>query len=317
MDKLTAKRHFDCIFYRRMAALFLFGVAHILFLWSGDVIHIYALLGLCTLLFVKWTPKQLMILALIVFLFPLYGTLFDWVVSSIGYQAESYLKSYSPESIVTTIRKGTYFEGMQLRIQEYKSNIHVLFVSLLPIALTMFILGLTIGKKRWLHNIPTWIRRIKKTALWIALLSNLYRLFFLFFLWDKDIWKDPIWRSGFIYLMQICDTLMALFLVWLVAYGYQYSFWKKLLSPLQYAGRMALTNYLLQSFIGLLIFSSMGLHWYQTLSPSQSMGLALVVFIGQVLLSKLWLSFFQFGPFEWIWRCISYGKVLGIKKSIE
>ena len=105
---------------------------------------------------------------------------------------------------------------------------------------------------------------------------------------------------------------MALFLVWLVVYAFQYGFWKKLLSPLQYAGRMTLTNYLLQSFIGLLIFSSVGLQWYQTLSPIQTMGVAMGDFIGQVLLSKLWLSFFQFGPLEWIWRCISYGKVLGI-----
>jgi uncharacterized protein len=108
---------------------------------------------------------------------------------------------------------------------------------------------------------------------------------------------------------------MALFMVWLIAYAYQYSFWKKLLSPLQYAGRMALTNYLLQSAIGLFIFSSVGTQWYQTLSPSQTMGLAVVVFVIQVLLSKAWLHFFKYGPLEWVWRCISYGKVLGIKKG--
>jgi len=302
-------------FYRRMGALFLFGIVHILFLWSGDVIHIYAFMGLGTLLFVQWTPKQLIILALVVFLFPFYGMLFEWIVSRIGYQAESYLEAYTSESIVTTIREGTYVEGMQLRIQEYKSNIHVLFISLMPIAFTMFIFGLIIGKKGWLHNIPTWICQIKKPVLWVAVFSNVYRLFFLFFLWDMDIWKAPIWRSIFIYAMHICDTLMALFMVWLVVYGYQYSFWKRLLSPLQYAGRMALTNYLLQSAIGLFIFSSIGLRWYQTLSPFQTMGLAVMVFVIQVLLSKIWLHFFKYGPLEWVWRCISYGKVLEIKKG--
>lgn len=302
-------------FYRRMGALFLFGVVHILFLWSGDVIHFYALLGWCTLLFVKWPPKQLLILAVGILLFPFYGLIFEWVVSRIGYQAESYLVAYTSESIVTTIREGTYFEGMHVRIQEYKSNIAVLFVSLMPIALAMFILGLTIEKKGWLHDIPTWIHRIKKPILWVMVLSNLYRICFLFFLWDTDIWKEPIWRLIFIYGMQICDTLMALFLVWLVAYAYQYSFWKKLLSPLQYAGRMALTNYLLQSAIGLFVFSSVGMQWYQTLSPSQTMGLAVVAFVIQVLLSKAWLYFFKYGPLEWVWRCISYGKLLGIWKG--
>jgi uncharacterized protein len=304
-------------FFRRMGALFLFGVAHILFLWSGDVIHIYALLGLCTLVFMGWKPKQLILLAVVVFLFPFYGQLFEGILSSIGYEAETYLAKYTSDDIIHTIREGTYFEGMQLRIQEYKSNVAVLFVSLMPIAFAMFILGLTIGKKGWLHNSTKWVNRIKKPVLWIAVLSNVYRLFFLFFLWETDIWKEPIFRSIFIYLMQICDTLMALFLVWLIAYAYQYSFWKKLLSPLQYAGRMALTNYLLQSAIGLFIFSSVGMQWYQTLSPSQTMGLALVVFVIQILLSKGWLRFFKYGPLEWVWRCISYGKVLGIRKGIE
>jgi len=151
---------------------------------------------------------------------------------------------------------------MSLRIQEYKSNIAVLFVSLIPIAFTMFIFGFTIGKKGWLQNIDTLVRRIKKPVLWIAVLSNVYRVIFLFFLWETEIWKDSFWRTLFIYLMQLCDALMALFYIWILAYGYQFSFWQKLLSPLQYAGRMALTNYLLQSFIGLLIFSSAGLQWY-------------------------------------------------------
>ncbi|GGG07375.1 membrane protein [Dokdonia pacifica] len=302
-------------FFRRMGALFLFGVAHILFLWSGDVIHIYAFLGLCTLLLVQLKPKQLIIIALVIFLFPFYGSLFEWITAALGYQPEVYLKSYTPETIETTIREGSYVDGMQLRMQEYKSNLAVLFVSLMPIAFTMFILGLTIGKKGWLQDIPRGIQRIKKPVLWIAVLSNVYRVIFLFFLWETEIWKVPFWRTLFIYGMQISDTLMALFLVWLVVYAFQYAFWKKLLSPLQYAGRMALTNYLLQSFIGLLIFSSVGLQWYQTLSPIQTMGVAMGVFIVQVLLSKLWLSFFQFGPLEWIWRCISYWKVLEIRKK--
>lgn len=302
-------------FYRRMGALFLFGIAHILFLWPGDVIHMYALLGLCILFLAEWKPKNLIILAMIVFLFPFYGNIFEWITTMLGYQSETYLKSYTPESIVTTIREGSYLDGMSLRIQEYKSNIAVLFVSLIPIAFTMFIFGFIIGKKGWLHEIDTLVQRIKKPVLWIAVLSNVYRVIFLFFLWETEIWKDSFWRTLFIYLMQLCDALMALFYVWLLAYLYQYGFWQKLLSPLQYAGRMALTNYLLQSFIGLLIFSSVGLQWYQTLSPSQTMGLAIGVFIGQVLLSKLWLSFFRFGPLEWIWRCISYGKVLEIRKK--
>lgn len=302
-------------FYRRMGALFLFGVGHILFLWSGDVIHIYALLGLCIVFLARWNSKKLLILASIVFLFPFYSNIFEWILSAIGYHPETHLSSYTSNDIIHTIREASYGEGMLLRIQEYKSNVAVLFVSLMPMAFAMFILGFTIGKKGWLQHIDTLVKRIKKPVLWIAILSNVYRVFFLFFLWETDIWKEPFWRTIFIYFMQICDVLMALFYIWVIAYSYQFPFWKKLLSPLQYAGRMALTNYLLQSFIGLILFSSIGFQWYQTLSPSQTMGLAICVFIGQIALSKFWLQFFKYGPLEWIWRCISYWKVLPIRKK--
>ena len=301
-------------FYRRMGALFLFGVGHILFLWSGDVIHIYALLGLCIVFLARWNSKKLLILATVVFLFPFYNNIFEWVLSIIGYHPETHLASYTSNDIIHTIRGGSYKEGMLLRIQEYKSNVAVLFVSLMPMAFAMFILGFTIGKKGWLQRIDTLVKRIKKPVLWIAILSNVYRVFFLFFLWETDIWKEPFWRTFFIYFMQICDVLMALFYIWAIAYMYQFPFWKKLLSPLQYAGRMALTNYLLQSFIGLILFSSIGFRWYQTLSPSQTMILAICVFVGQIALSKFWLQFFKYGPLEWIWRCISYWKVLPIRK---
>lgn len=301
-------------FYRRMGALFLFGIGHILFLWSGDVIHIYALLGLCIVFLAQRNSKYLLILATIVFLFPFYGNLFEWVLNTIGYQAESHLASYTSGDIIRTIREGSYGEGMVLRIQEYKSNVAVLFVSLMPIAFAMFILGFTIGKKGWLQDIDRWVQHIKKPVLWIAILSNIYRAIFLFYLWETAIWKEPFWRTTFIYFMQICDVFMALFYIWGIAYIYQFPFWKKILSPLQYAGRMALTNYLLQSCIGLIIFSSIGFQWYQTLSPSKTMIFAMSVFIVQIALSKLWLHFFRYGPLEWIWRCISYWKILPIKK---
>ncbi len=56
---------------------------------------------------------------------------------------------------------------------------------------------------------------------------------------------------------------------------------------------------------------SLGL--YELLTPSIAILIVLIVFIGQIILSKLWLSTFKLGPLEWIWRCISYGKIIPIK----
>ncbi|RMB59488.1 DUF418 domain-containing protein [Dokdonia sinensis] len=301
-------------FYRRMFALFIFGVAHILFLWSGDVIHLYAVLGVLTFALVRLSSKRLFWLALLLLIFPFYNQLFEWLLSVTGYTPESYLSAYSATDIVDTIRGGSYIDGIKLRIQEYKSNVTVLFVFLMPIALAMFVLGLAIGKKDWLYEISSKVNQIKKSVLLIALVSNLYRVFFLFFLWDLDIWKDPFWREVFIYLMQICDTLMGLFYVWVIAYLCQYKRWINLFIPLKAVGKMALTNYLLQSFIGLIIFSSLGFEKYETFSPYQTLLIALIVFVFQIIISTLWLQYFKYGPMEWLWRCISYWKILPFKK---
>lgn len=311
MERKGLSRRF---FYRRMAALFIFGVCHILFLWSGDVVHLYAILGLLTFNLVRWKNHYLLLLAIGLLLFPFGGQLLEGFIQLTGFNPESSLFNYSSEKIVDTIRNGSYLDGVQLRIREYGSNVAVLFVHLMPIALAMFILGLVIGKKGYLQDIPKWINKIKYPVLIIALVSNVYRFFFLFGLWELEIWKDPFWREVFLYLMKISDTLMGLFYVWLIAYVMQFSFWKKLLLPLQYVGRMALTNYLLQSVIGLLLFSSLGFQWYETLSPSQTILLAVTVFTMQVITSALWLSYFRYGPMEWLWRCISYWKLLPLRK---
>ena len=300
-------------FYRRMFALFIFGVCHSVFLWSGDVIHLYALLGLLTLTIVKWQPKYLLLTAIILLVFPFYNQLSEVILSSTGYDAHRFLATYTPEDIRTTIRSASYFDGMILRIREYGSNIPLLYVFLRPIALAMFLLGLYIGKRGYLKDIPTHIKRLKKPVLVIALVSNTYRVIFIFFTWETEVWKDPFWREVLIYVMQLCDTLMGLFYVWLVAYLFQFKWWQRVLKPLRYAGRMALTNYLLQSLIGLFLFSSIGLGWYESLSPFQTLVLAISVFIFQVLLSTLWLSYFLFGPMEWVWRCISYWKWLPLR----
>lgn len=301
-------------FYRRMLALFVFGIGHILFLWSGDVIHLYALLGLLTFGLVRWKTKYLIITSVGLLLFPFGSQLFDILLQAASYEPEAFLSAYSSEAIVETIRQGSYLDGMQLRVQEYGSNVAVLFVYLMPVALAMFILGLVIGKMGYLHDIPKWVQKIKWLVLVVAVVSNAYRLFFLFGLWDLAIWSQAEWREVFIYFMKISDALMGLFYVWLIAYVLQYRLWIKLLLPLQYVGRMALTNYLLQSFIGLLLFSSLGLEWYETLSPLQTIFLAITVFLFQVLLSVFWLRFFRFGPMEWLWRCISYWRLLPLRK---
>lgn len=69
-------------------------------------------------------------------------------------------------------------------------------------------------------------------------------------------------------------------------------------------GRMAITNYMMQSLIGAVLF--VGLGWYNQLERHQLYYVVLAIWMGQLAFSVLWLHFFRFGPVEWIWRWLTY-----------
>ena len=303
-------------FARRMFILFLFGVLHIMMLWSGDVLHLYALLGLLTTVFIKRSNALILILSVLVLVFPFYDTVFDQLFTLLNFHPEIYLSDHTGASVNEVIRNGTYAQGVTLRIREYLSNIPMLFGFLAPVALSMFLLGLYLGKNKIHQNTEAFVNRIKKPVILITIITNIYRVLFLFVFTKLEIYKIALARSLFVKLMVLSDVVMGLFYLWLLGWLWQRTPWRKILSPLKYAGRMALTNYILQSFIGLILFSSVGFSLYETMSPHQTLLTAILVFSFQVIGSKIWLRYFQYGPLEWIWRCFTYKKLLPIIKAI-
>jgi uncharacterized protein len=79
---------------------------------------------------------------------------------------------------------------------------------------------------------------------------------------------------------------------------------------LELIGKMTLTNYLLQNIIALVLFSGLGLGLLHRTSYAFTVETAALVFVLQVFFSHWWLSYFRFGPVEWLWRCLSYGRWL-------
>jgi uncharacterized protein len=314
--KLFDKNQLSFSFFaRRMFILFLIGVFHIVFLWSGDVLNLYAIIGLFTTLMIKKSNKLILTLSAIFLFFPFYDQLFEYIFNLINYSPESYLKNYTGASVNEIIRNGTYLQGIKLRLLEYLSNVPILFGFLAPIAISMFLLGLYLGKNKVYESLEVFIQKIRKPILLIAVLTNIYRILFLFILVNHEVFSSKIYREVFVKLMVLCDVAMGLFYLWAIGWLYFNTKWKIILLPLKYTGRMALTNYIMQSLIGLIIFSHIGFSFYETLSPSKTLITAFTVFVVQVILSKIWLTFFRFGPFEWAWRCLTYKELLPIKKK--
>jgi uncharacterized protein len=91
--------------------------------------------------------------------------------------------------------------------------------------------------------------------------------------------------------------------------------WQRLLSVLAPVGRMALTNYLSQTVISLLLFYGYGLGLIGTLGLKALLTIPLGIFVLQIGVSHLWLARFQFGPAEWVWRSLTYGKAQPMRRA--
>ena len=79
-------------------------------------------------------------------------------------------------------------------------------------------------------------------------------------------------------------------------------------------GRMAFTNYLMQSVICTTIFYSYGLGLYGSLSRPAQMAIVVAVWALQLFYSAFWLGRFRYGPAEWLWRLLTYGKVPALRR---
>lgn len=302
-------------FARRMLLLFLFGIAHIVFLWSGDVLHLYAILGLCCIFLIRLSRKVLIGMAVILLIFPFYNHLALWFAGLFSPSLESSFLAIGEQSLIETIRSESYLTTINIRTAEYAANLGMLLFYLAPMALAMFLLGIAAGKGQVKFGTEAWLKSSQSIAVFTLVVTTLYRLFFLWVLPSSELYQSDALRPLWFKVMFISDVTFGLFYLWAIAWLWHKARAVSLLTPFSYVGRMALTNYILQSGFGLFLFTNLGFALYQTLEPVECFMLAIAIFGIQVLFSKLWLVHFKYGPLEWLWRCGSYLSLFSLRRN--
>jgi len=101
----------------------------------------------------------------------------------------------------------------------------------------------------------------------------------------------------------------------LVMLLYKSGWFKWLFELMRPVGQMAFTNYLLQSIIGGIYFYGIGFGMFSKLQRYELYFYVAAVWIFEIILSHVWLRYFRFGPFEWLWRSLTYWKIQPIKKQ--
>ena len=181
---------------------------------------------------------------------------------------------------------------------------------LLPDALVMMILGMALFKLGVLQGQLARDRYAKMAIVGFTMgfSINGFEIWFAhqsqFDLIDAFLKLAPTYHLG-----RMAVTLGWIgLLLWLIKGGWQSS-------RLVAVGRMALTNYLMQSLICMLVFTGAGFGWVAQTSLWQVYGIVLPIWLLQLWLSPWWLARFYYGPVEWLWRAMTYGAVPTLRRS--
>ena len=313
---------------RRLFFMLLLGAVHLL-IWPGDIVFFYALLAFILLPLRKFSNKTLLITGGILILSPilLYWLKMTWPV--LNYPAELMVKTgikvdgalmniQSDEQFMKIMKEGTWFDQLKMNISGFffRYN-HLFFVSRVPKVLGMFLIGYVIGRSDFFKN----INQNKKLVYWviggglaIGLVANYFLAYYMtnhmrdyFQLKTKGLYQTIAYALGV--------APLALAYVGIFMFSFQTTRGKKILSVFAPVGKMAFSNYIMHSLIGNFVFLGAGLGYMGQVGPVYYTLFGIGVFIIQIILSTIWLKYFNYGPVEWLWRSATYKKWQPFRKQ--
>lgn len=310
-------------YVRRLLVLMLLGLAHGILIWYGDILFIYSLLGFLTLFI--WRKCRPVILVRWAFI--LLGLLILFYTLSAG---SMLLAQRTPEGramlaeIVSegetemeaglahdTLLYGTgsYGQIVQERVSDFAEIMVTSNLWIAPNILAMFLLGLAFGKKRMFQNLDEnralW-RRLLFILLPIGLATNIGWASLGYDLTSSAAAMTPRFMGALI-LLNIGGASLSLSYISGLALLSRHPPAEKLFAPFAAVGRLALTNYLLHSLVMTTIFYGYGFGLLGQVGVAGAVLMGILLYALQVPFSLWWMKRFRFGPFEWMWRSLTYG----------
>ena len=308
------------LFKRRLFWLLVIGLLHAYLLWAGDILSIYALMGFVLILFRRKTDESLLKWAFALLAIPIltYILLYILFVAFVPPEAIARFDAGKLDFWNQAVQKVRQSNYLQI-ITDFNLNYIVgryaglIFEMRLPKILAMFLLGFYAYRRGFFQNLSNhqpFIRRVLVYGLVLGLIGNIA------FAWlaghEAVIPPTPAGIIGVIsYAFGV--PALAFFFIALVTTLWQKAAWRRWLAFLAPVGQMALTNYLLQTVICVFIFYGYGFGQYGKFGATAATLTALAIFLFQILLSALWLKYFNYGPMEWIWRQLTYRQRLDLR----
>lgn len=287
------KRHLA----RRLFLLMIFGILHATFVWEGDILLAYGLVGFLALVFVNRKKKTILVWAIV--LFTLTGLL-NFGEVEVTSEETAKMNTYV-ENETMTYSDGTYGEILEFRnsgelpfdLPEYMYIVILLMAPIVYCPLLLF--GMYAAKRDWFTN-PSKERKMYIRWAIILVPTGLILKTVPYLLPEISLGEGlyiigaPILSIGYIFLFSLLYTNGA----------------PKILSYFEKVGKLSLTNYLLQSIICTTIFYGYGLGLFGKMGVFYGISLAILIYSLQFIVSHYYLKVWRMGPFEKVLRAFTY-----------
>lgn len=322
--------------YARMFWLFILGALHFWFLWAGDILTFYAVIACLVFPMYKSSTKFLFIITVISLSLSIFLSSNPYVTSvALGAAGKAeILQEFDPtDDYLSRIKEQKLSPSYNTNMLEYRSlflkgteaNIEVdteenpasgqLFLSVILKVLGLMTLGMLLYRTGFLtgKRSHTEYPLMAQFGLIIGMSFTLAGLFWNY----SNNWEPQAFFKYGLILSSIGSIAMTIAYVALIVLAKKKDFFGKFALLIENVGRMALTNYLMQSFICIFIFYGFALGLYGSLTRLGLIPIIIVMSALQIYFSKYWLSLFVQGPFEWLLRTLSNFRLQALRKQIE
>ncbi|GGF84992.1 DUF418 domain-containing protein [Alteromonas lipolytica] len=321
------------LYFRRIAFLFLFGLMNAyLFLWGGDILAPYAFYTFIAFAFRNSSQKTLItmasVLIVILSLIVVAGSL-STLEEHKAYQAAQTISDNGGElteeqqKAIDTWEKKPDMEAIDKTVKAATSGIggawknsfaelsmvlsYVYYGSLFDI-IPMFFLGIVLY--RWgIFKADFPLTKLVYPGILLVASAWIWRYFDAYY---GTMVFDRVLSAYIAPLGPLVRAMLTLGYTFLFIAAYRYTYRLFIAKALVAVGQMALTNYLSQSIVGAVLFYGFGL--YGVLNGAEIMLVVFAVWFFQLTVSSIWLQYFRFGPFEWLWRSLTYGQSQPFKR---
>lgn len=309
------------VYFLRNFWLLIIGLIHSIFIWSGDILVIYALCSFALYFLRRIPPKWQFGLGLFIFLIPsLLNVSIQTIVPTFNDVDLQALQAFwqptdTAVSAELDLYRGPYSQQLLHRLSEdtgtempYSNGQFFLDISLLTEFFLRALGMMLVGMAFYTWGIVSARRSdqfYKRLAIFSFAIGLPIVLFGLFLQYSHN------WEPTYAIFIgrvpnHIATPLIASGYIALIMLWSKRPFLQGLQKRLTAVGQTALTNYILQSILGTFIFYGFGLGFFGHLNRLGQMDVVLAIWIVQLLISPWWMARFRYGPLEWLWRTLTY-----------